>query len=159
MSNRKTLILILLLLTGAYLVGSGGIRKCQSSAYNHDARIARGYDSYTFKERNTTRMCNKTVYRFGGFCGTETIRVITANEDGNVVIHFDSIIKNGSFKAVLIDSNMRVSNIFEGSQRGSIKLNIKTGKNRIKFVGAEAEGEVDICILPDKNIRCSKICE
>lgn len=81
---------------------------------------------------------------FINFTGMETIYKIKSHGKNDVVFVFDSIIKGGEFKVVVITPDDEVINIINDTQEGSETVQIVDGVSRVKLVGRKAKGEVRI---------------
>lgn len=152
MKKNKALILIpLAVVLSITILGCQG-NAYQKSIYNSDSRIAKDGDSFTFlvSKENTTN--EESNLEFKGFDGDETIWTINAKEEGTVHIKFKSEIKSGKFKVVLISPDNKVTNIFEEGKDYKDEVKVKKGKNRIKIVGSNAKGSIDMSLKADKNI-------
>lgn len=140
-------ILILLIFT----VGCRGTEH-QKSIYYDDKKVASEGDSYTFLVRNGAVQDNKTSIKFSSFTGMETIYIIEAASNSKLKIDFNSKVLKGKFKVVFIDTNNKITKILEGTQEGSMELDLLKGRSRIKLVGKDTSGEVRIVLYPSNNI-------
>ncbi|MCX7695792.1 MAG: hypothetical protein N2Z71_08830 [Caloramator sp.] len=143
-----SIMTIMLLLT----VGCRGTQY-QRSLYDDDKKIASEGDSYMYGLRSGVTANNRTNIKFGSFTGMETIYFIEANNNSKIKIEFSSSVKKGNFKVVLVDPSNNITKILEGTQKGSIEIDVIKGRNRIKLVGRDAGGEVRLSLYPADDVE------
>lgn len=153
MKNSKAFIVILLSILILGIVTGCNVNDYQKNIYSDNSKIVKEGDSYTFKNRLGSTTKDEINIKFSTFYGMQTIWIIEASKEGVLTINYESQIKNGDFKTVLISPDDVVSHIFEQSENGNTTLNIPKGKSRIKIVGNGANGEVAITIKPDENMQ------
>tara|TARA_B100000965_G_C19339974_1_gene646926 strand:- start:191 stop:661 length:471 start_codon:yes stop_codon:yes gene_type:complete len=141
---KRFRIVSLIVLTITILFLTTGCGEYQKDIYADDSIIAKAYDSYTFVSRSGSTTPNESNIKYGAFVGMETIWVIESEGDGSFTIEYDSKVKKGEFKVVLITPDNKVRNILEQNEEGTIKIKAGKGKSRVKIVGNEAGGE---CLL------------
>ncbi|MBP3040535.1 hypothetical protein J9303_13675 [Bacillaceae bacterium Marseille-Q3522] len=126
--------------------------------YDDNNKIAGEGDSFSYNSRtepeNESNLKIDVSYR--GFYGTGTIWNLDAKEAGDITFTYDSTVNNGDFKAVLINPEKEIENIFEGSQQGDKTIKLTVGKYRLKIVCRDANGEIKISIDNPKNVAISK---
>lgn len=145
MKNFKIIKLLVLTIILVFLaVGCSSISAYQKSIYYDDSIIAKTADSYTFTSRVGSTTHKESSIKYGTFIGMETIWVIESKGQGSFTIEYDSKVKKGEFKVVLITPDNNVTNILKQNQGGTTKIKAPKGKSRIKIVGNEAGGE---CLL------------
>jgi hypothetical protein len=145
-----TFLLCLLVIT---LGGCSSISNYQKSIYNDDTKIAKEADSYSYLKRVGNVKDNKVTLTFEKFNGSDTIWTINTKEDGSINVNFSADIEKGGFKAVIITADNKVSNIFENTINGSREIRVLKGKNRLKFIGDGASGEINITINLGKDMN------
>lgn len=134
------------LITGSY---AGNY---QRSIYNDNSKIASKGDSYSFLNRVCTNEDNKTSLEFT-FTGMDTIWKLETSQDTSVNIEYKSEISSGKFKVVLINPDGEVINILEQSTSGDKDVNLINGKSRIKIVGNNARGKLQLSISSNKDVK------
>ncbi|AIS52839.1 hypothetical protein TKV_c16850 [Thermoanaerobacter kivui] len=135
------LILSLIILT---FCGCENINKYQKDIYDDDSKIVNVGDSYSFSKRIENNINNNLKIKYNGFYGMETIWDIKSEGNGAVIIRFDSQVDRGKFKLVFITPDNEVIKVFEQSEKGEKIIETKKGKSRIKIVGNNAKGQVEI---------------
>lgn len=147
--NRRPATLAVLVLMLLVLSGCRYSDPYRLSFYDDNARIAQQGDSYTFSDRLGRTVANELSLTFTSFTGKQTIWVIPAGQDLSMELDLNNEITGGRFKVCLIDPNHQVSAISEGSQTGTINLNIPKGENVLTIVGSRASGTVAMTLRYD----------
>jgi len=147
--NRRSATMAVLVLMLLVLSGCRYSNPNRLSYYDDDARIAQQGDSYTFSNRLGRTVANELALSFTDFTGKQTIWLIPAGQDCVLELDLNNEITGGKFKVCLIDPNRQVSVISEGSQTGTINLNIPKGENVLTIVGSKASGTVAMTLRYD----------
>jgi outer membrane lipoprotein-sorting protein len=155
LSNLVKFILLISLCV-LLLLPAGCSKSSLADIYNNNAKIAESGDSYNFKERMGSNTLNELKLKFKTFYGMETIWIIEARVQGTITFDFETQIKSGKFKAVLISPTKEVMTILDQSNAGSITLSVDKGNNRVKIVGNGATGEVNLLANLNKDIGVIK---
>jgi len=145
-------ILIIMFITGCSLASD-----YQNSIFVDDSKIIKEADSYVYGSRRGQVEGNQSNLEFINFTGMETIYKIKSHGKNDVVFVFDSIIKDGDFKVVVIPPDDEVINIINDTQEGSETVQIKEGISRVKLVGRKAKGEVTLKIDSNDNIEVEQV--
>jgi hypothetical protein len=82
-----------------------------------------------------------------------TVYDLKANDDATIKVDFTADISSGDFKIVLIDPNDNITEILEQSSSVEQEIDIPSGKNRIKIVGYNAKGDIDLKVSSDDDVR------
>lgn len=128
----------------------------KSSIYDDNSKIVSEGDSYSYQSKVGTNVNNKTNLKFR-FTGMDTIWELDSKKDATLQIDFKSQISNGKFKMVLISPNNKIVNILEQSITGNKKLSISSGKSRIKIVGSNAYGNLQLYISSKDDVKINPI--
>ena len=147
--NRRSALMGVLVMMILMLSGCRYSDPYKLSFYDDNARIAQQGDSYTFSDRLGRTVANELALSFAGFTGKQTIWLIPAGQDCVLKLDLNNEITGGKFKVCLVDPNRQVSVISEGSQTGTINLNILKGENVLTIVGSRASGTVDMTLHYD----------
>jgi len=83
----------------------------------------------------------------------DTIWKLETSQDTSVNIEYTSEISSGKFKVVLINPDDEVINILEQSTSGNRDVNLINGKSRIKIVGNNARGKLQLSISSNKDVK------
>jgi hypothetical protein len=153
MKKLKHTLILLSCLLFLILVGCSSTRDYQKSIYSDDLKIAKEADSYSYLKRAGSSKDNSITLTFKRFDGSDTIWIIDSKKSGSIKIDFDAKITKGSFKAVIITPDKKVSNIFENTASGSKDIQVLEGKNRLKFIGNNSTGEVSATVNLDKDMK------
>ncbi len=111
----------------------------QKNVFDKEDEIIKQGDSYSYYSRLGTVSENTANLNFKNFYGAETIFTIEDVEILNIEISYE--VSKGRFKVVLIDPNDEITIINE-----SIVINLLEGMYRIKIVGDDATGNIDMTI-------------
>lgn len=65
----------------------------------------------------------------------ETLFELDIESDTTIKIEYDSKVSSRKFKIVIIKSNDKIIKVIEGTQKGSVDVEVLKGRNRIKIVG------------------------
>lgn len=107
----------------------------------------------TLSEETVEDESNNMKVSFGIIKGPFTLYYITAKEESDIVINFESDIEKGDFKVVLVGADDEIIDIFEGTSKDSKTIAVKEGESRIDIIGEATNGKVDINIEAGKNIE------
>lgn len=152
----KLIIPLLALFITTSIAGCKSISRYQESIFNDEKKIVKEGDSHTYKTRLGSIKNNETDIKFTSFTGSETIYKFKADEENNITFNFNSTINNGDFKVVLITPEDEIINIIYGQEEGSETILLKKGISRMKLVGNKANGEINIYIDAEKEIKITK---
>jgi len=142
----KSKFLLSLYLFLIILIGSGcGVSQDKKNIYSNNDIITQEADSFSFKTRKDTGNSKDEVnIKYNGFYGADTIWVIESENDEEIILKYNSNVKSGEFKVVLINPKKEIENILVGSQQGDKTIKLTKGKYVIKIVGRNAKGEINI---------------
>lgn len=129
----------------------------QKSIYTNDKKIAKEGDSFSFLVRNGCTTKEEADIKFTSFDGDQTLWAIDAEKEGTVHLNFNSSLKSGKFKVVLITPDNEVISVFEEGKNSKDEFKIKKGKSRIKIVGSGAKGAINLSLKIDKNMSVEVI--
>lgn len=158
-SKRNVFIILVIVLiiisSGIYittkLVSFAG--DYQKSIYNDNSKIVNSGDSYTFLTNTNDINGNTLTESFNKFTGMVTVYDLKTDEDSTIRVDFKSDISSGDFKIVLIDPNDNVTDILEKSDSLDQEIEISSGKSRIKIVGYNAKGNINLTVSSDNDVR------
>jgi len=127
--------------------------------YNDTSKIAEQADSCTFIESIGTKENGDNILeiKYYGFYGMKTIWQINAESTGKISIKYDSVVKSGKFKLVLITPKNKVITIFEQSKQGNYDAILQKGQYRIKIVGKNAKGNIKMEVEPDDSVKTIRV--
>ena len=154
---KLSIISILILSLAFIFTGCSKVSSYQESIYSDESKIINEADSYSYLTRTGTTKDNKSTVRFKTFNGMETIWTINTEEEGTLTIEYNTVIKQGKFKLVLIDPNNDVQTIIEQPGSGTASIEMKKGKSRIKIVGLDAQGEIQAILSASKNMKVKSV--
>ncbi|KOA18849.1 hypothetical protein CLHOM_27880 [Clostridium homopropionicum DSM 5847] len=128
------------------VIGSGcGVSQDKKNIYSNNDIIAQEADSFSFGTRSDTGNSKDEVnIKYSGFYGADTIWIIEAEENQEIILKYNSNVKSGDFKLVLINPKKEIENILVGTQQGDKTIKLTKGKYVIKIVGRNAKGEINI---------------
>lgn len=153
--DRRYLILIVVLIIMIPLAGCGRIINKQK-IYDNDKEIIKEGDTYTYFSKagsgDSIGKNNQFDLKFKGFNGMDTLYIIKGNGNCEVKFSYNCEIDKGEFKAVLITPKKEALNIFEGSNEGIKIMELDKGEYRLKIVGKDAKGKIQMSIEDNPNI-------
>lgn len=159
MKNRKVLILIvfiILIAAVSFILNNpfSGIFNSYNvnRIYDNESKISEDSDSYNYMTRRGESRDNQTKLEFV-LTGMETLWDITVNEEASIEIEYNSVIEKGKLKVVLISPSNNITNIFEQSQSGVKEIKLEPGTSRIKIVGLDAVGNIQLKFKKDELIE------
>jgi hypothetical protein len=133
-----------------------GCQKYQRDIYDKDNKIAEQGDSYTFITRIGSTANDKMNAKFSGFYGMDSTWTIDASGEEIATMEVNAEVSKGRFKVVLISPDNKVHTVFEGSKNETIDLRLSKGISRIKIVGDEAKGNIEMSIKGNDKVKISK---
>ncbi|WP_102401211.1 hypothetical protein [Haloimpatiens massiliensis] len=140
--------LVLAIIMGAILILSGcGEAKSKdekSKLYNDNGSIVKEYDSFNYFFRDSEGEDSNFKMSFKTFSGTDTIMKIDSDGKEELNLTYDIKVNKGKVKLVFINPEDKIEVIVEGKGKGNYKTTLESGKYRVKAVGAEAKGNLEI---------------
>lgn len=128
----------------------------QKAMYDNNSYIAQQGDTYTYmtsighsEQKDTLDMTYQRFY------GSETIWTLNASKPGEIRIKYDSKVKEGRFKAVLISPSKNVLTIVNANKVGNYKYTLQEGEYRIKIIGDNAYGNIRMKLSTGAGITVS----
>ena len=150
-------ILILFLSLTFIFAGCSKVSSYQESIYSDESKIINEADSYSYLIRTGSTKDNISTVGFKTFNGMETIWTIDTEEEGTLTIEYNTVINQGKFKLVLIDSNNNVQTIVEQDGSGTASIELKKGKSRLKIVGVDAQGEIQATLIASMGMKIKSV--
>lgn len=151
---KKSILVILTMLTIWTTSGCSFDNKHKQNVSEDKDEIEK---IYTLSEETVKDESNKMEVTFELIKGTITMCYITAKEESDIVINFESNIEEGDLKVVLIGADDEIIDILEGTSKDSKTIAVKEGESRIDIIAEATKGKVDINIEADKNIKIKKV--
>lgn len=139
--KNKNLIVISLLSIFMFIVFIG-CGDTNSAIYNNDKKLAETSDSWSLFNNNQSIANNEFngTYELSG-CGT--IWRYSSDEQVDLQVPYNLIVKSGKAKLILITPDNEVKTLVENTSKSPVKdeatftLPIEKGLNRIKLVGSK----------------------
>ena len=151
---------LLLILLAAALGGCSAAGQDKLNIYADDAKIAAEGDSYTFTNRVGGADEDDTLdLTYSGFTGSNSVWTVEFAESGTLTLQYQSTVKAGDFKVVLVGPEAQVLTLFEGTQAGEKTADLTAGKYTLKLVGREASGSVNLVLEVVGNATVTKLDE
>lgn len=159
-TKTKALFCACLLVLIIVLSGCSGAGQDKQAIYENDAKIAAEGDSYTF----TNRVGNSDEesildLTYDGFTGSNSVWTVEFAEFGTLTLQYQSTVKAGDFKVVLVGPETQVLTLFEGTQWSEKTADLTAGKYTLKLVGREASGSVNLVLEVVGNATVTKLDE
>lgn len=144
--KRKLIIASLLVLILCLVAYWFNPNRTINTLFDNNAQIAAQGDSSNYVNYSGTmdNTGNRLEVNYGDFNGKDTIWLIDVKKPGEIELNYDSVLKKGNFKTVLVTPKSEVITVFEQSKKGSYKADLKTGEYRIKIVGKNAGGYINM---------------
>lgn len=127
-----------------------------SCLYYNDCIIKPERDNCTYLYSKGTNESGDTDISFR-FSGMDTIWGINSRKEIDVVFKYNSVIKDGDFKVVLINPDESISEILNGSEEGEITHLIKPGKTKVMIVGNKVSGSLKLRLCYNKDCNCVEV--
>lgn len=153
MINKKILIIaiitVLMVITGiigvsVYVVNNYA-GNYQKSIYENNSKIIDKSDSYSYFNQVRSNIDGTLKSKFK-FTGMDTIYNLDTKDGGTISINYNANIVSGKFKLVLINPDDEVTTIVEGTGKGTKKISLGNGEGRLKLVGKNAKGDIELSI-------------
>lgn len=121
--------------------------------YNNTLMIQDPIDTYYFNHKEGINFGRELKLNFE-FTGVNTIWDIEVSENTLISIKYISNIAKGFFKVVLVGPKYEIMNILEGTDTGEKCINLNCGKGKIKLIGEDVKGDLNLSInaLPNVTI-------
>lgn len=153
MRNKKKIILTIIgvlimvsaIITLRNIFNNNYAGTYQKSIYDDNSKIIAESDSYSYLDRIDESTDEKLKLKFI-LTGMESVYKIEAKEEEVININYDANISSGKFKVVLVTPEDKVITLLEGSGSDSKEVKINKGENRIKIVGSNTKGSVEISL-------------
>ena len=142
---RKLAAAFLGLLLCIALTGCGPSEK-QRAVYNDDSLIAAQSDTYFYVKHLSTQSGTEYTENFGSFNGSDTLWSLNAKEGQALHVSGSAEIKEGSWKLVLVDPEGNGSVLLEYGGTVDETVDLSDGNWRVKSVGLETKGFVQLTI-------------
>lgn len=152
MRKKKNLIIIVIVIIsilGGFIFTIGSYQK---SIYEDNSKIISKFDSSFYLNQVSNKIGGVLKSKFR-FTGMDTVYKLNAKEDGTISVNYNVNITSGKFKIVLISPDNEVITILEGSGEGNKEILLTNGKSRLKLVGNNAKGNIEISINTKNNIK------
>lgn len=157
MKRRSTWIFCLCLLLLIGFVGGCGFNKEAENIYDDNEKIAQEVDTFSYQLFLYIKDEAGTIdVRYNRLYGALTIWNIVAKEDAEITIKYDSNVKSGQFKAVLISPDNEVEEILAGNETGEKTIKLTEGKYIFKLVGRDGKGNARISIEEQQNVQIAR---
>ncbi|MHB1150704.1 MAG: hypothetical protein ACYC00_00155 [Eubacteriales bacterium] len=147
---KKPALLCIVFIFTSCLLGCG-IDADKKDIYDNDIYIAQEGDIFSFYNRVGEEDEKQIDIKYSGFYGAQTIWVIQTEENSEINLSFHSIVKSGKFKIVLITPEQDLISITEQDNNGTFKINVAPGKYKIKIIGKNASGNLQIGLCENKS--------
>ncbi|NCC64052.1 MAG: hypothetical protein EOM15_05305 [Spirochaetia bacterium] len=148
----KQLLRLLVLCVGSFLLVSCSFLGNVPASYSpnlvdDEQRMLEEGDSFFYKNRNVEVVENQVVLTFKRFSGLETVCTLACEEPQEIGISINAAVNTNLYKLVLInDDREEVTTLSQGSVTNSQTLTLQSGRNRIKVVGYDVDGSVQIAL-------------
>lgn len=142
--KKKSIICTLALCLICLFVCACGSEKAKKNYYDNEELVKA--DSYSKVGSVYNQKKNGFVFTCSKFNGFQTMLTIKCDSEETALLNVLLSMKKGTAKLVLTDDDDNVTDLYEwdgesfAGDRASITLNLKEGRNRIKFVGYDCEG-------------------
>ncbi|MGI6451663.1 MAG: hypothetical protein ACOX3R_15790 [Desulfitobacteriia bacterium] len=140
--SLTSLILLASLILCAFVLAGCSIGEGKGTIYDDAQRIAGDGDSYSFYQRIGKTSQKYLAIEYSRFYGVQTIWVWKNEQEREIAVDYDSQVKSGKFKVVIVTPEGQIINIAEQNGQGSFKLVASRGKYSLKIVGYDAKGTV-----------------
>ncbi|MNJ40122.1 hypothetical protein D3C77_350080 [compost metagenome] len=145
------LMIVVLLLNGCI----NNNKVIQEEVYSNNDRLVEQADTFSYTDSKEIKQSSEQLsLEFATFTGVNTMWKITADEEKELELQINQHIDEGEFKTIVVGQEQEVSILCEGdrSQTTSIKLQ-PNEEYRIKIVGSQAKGKIDINLKPQNGVH------
>jgi len=146
--GKRSLVILAFLIAAAIAAGGceNGWAVSKTSIYANPAKIAAAGDSYTFADRQGAAEATGGTLSYRGFSGMNTLWRIDhpAEASGKLAVDCKLKTSKGKSKLVYIAPDGKVQVLAEDNYEGKIDLTVAKGAGRIKLVGQNAKGSLEV---------------
>jgi len=135
---------IFVIILSSYLLLSQDIDQEKKEVYENDGRIMQEADSYYFRKRIAENDEHGIYLEFNRFYGVQTLRVIDAGDNSEIALDYRLLVKGGKFKVVLLTPEGELLKVAEQDGEGTFSVPASEGDYRVKIVGENADGIIEI---------------
>ena len=151
------LLLSILLVSTMFVIGCSFVSNYQKSIFHDEKKIIKDADSYIYGIRRGNATGKDLNIKFSSFTGMNTIFKLKSDGENDIVVDYESVVKDGQFKVVLISPDDEVIDIVNDTKEGKDTFNLKDGVSRIKLVGKKAKGEISIKIDSSEDVEIKPV--
>lgn len=131
------------------------IDKEKADIYDNNKSILQEGDKYSFYHRDGEADEKHIDIKYNSFYGVQTLWVIQIEQESEIKIDYNSLVKSGNFKVVLVTPEQEITTIAEQSSKGAFIVAAPKGKYRVKIVGKNAIGNIQVDLLTHEENKIS----
>ena len=155
---KKALLIVLISILSIVFVGCSN-NSDKEGIYDSDElqlEVADS-DSYSLRDDESENVANQIDLSFRGFVGRDTIWNLNVTQSTDILITYDSDLRSGEFKVILITPGNEIHKILTMSDEGNETITFPEGTYLIKLIGRNAFGTISMSIETVQGVTISKI--
>lgn len=142
---------IFVIILSLYLLLSQDIEEEKKEVFENHERIMQEADTYYFRKRMAENDADRICLEFEKFYGVQTLWVIGVGESSEIALNYRLSVKGGKFKVVLLTPEGELLKVAEQDGEGTFSVPASKGEYRVKMVGKNADGIIEIDRLLTEN--------
>ena len=156
--TKKGLLFLLLPIFTFVFVGCTN-NSDKEGIYDSDELQLEVADSYSYSLRDdeSENVANQIDLSFRGFIGRDTIWSLNVSQNTDILLTYDSDLRSGEFKVILITPGNEIHTILTMSDQGTKTITFPEGVYLIKFIGRNAFGSLSMSIETIQGVTINKI--
>lgn len=152
-SRSRTIALCMLLAVIAAVLAGCGPGAKQRGIYDDESQIVESGDSYSFAERLGGADEGALDLEYAGFYGVQTIWTVSSEQATKLSIEFDSQVRKGKFKLVLVTPEQQLITVLDHEGDGKGEVAISAGDYALKIVGYNASGQIKLQLKAEDEVE------
>lgn len=131
----------------------------QEEVYSNNDRLARQADTFSYSDSKKIQQSTEQLsLEFAIFTGVNTMWKISTDEEMELELQINQNLDSGEFKTIVVSQDKEVSVLCEGNQSQMSSIQLQPNKEyRIKIVGSQAKGNVDITLKPQQGVHIEAV--
>lgn len=131
----------------------------QEEVYSNNDRLVGQADTFSYSDRKQIKQTTEQLsLEFAIFTGVNTMWKISTDEEMELELQINQQLDDGDFKTILVSQGQEVSILCEGDQSQTTSIQLQPNKEyRIKIVGSQAKGNIDITLKPQQGVHIEAV--
>lgn len=146
------LFIIIIVIFKDRFIGDKYASDYQKSIYDDNGKIVDSANSFSYANFTGSEESGMFKCSFR-FTGVDTFYELKSDEAVSVSINYNMKVSSGNLKLVIINPNNVVTVLQEGTGKEERKIEIIQGVSRLKIVGNDAIGKLQISVQSQENVK------